>query len=281
MASNHRPLSRYIRAVSSQSRELSPDINFGVDASDARLLPTFNESRELPRAGTFGDEATRLLWASEGEWQRGLIEAQIPGEAPVSALGLHGPRFAVVEADSFGTPIQVEPRIAEIVSRLEDNWPPQQFDPETMDLLSEQPRALTAALVNRISEDEGDVSDPSMYHILPWYLIDGLIQSLATVKPAASGLGIIINTARRLSPYFESAVPGLVATLERLASATPSDEETRSTAIPVLLTALRDGDVRRIPTSTRQYLLVLLAAISGSDPTYEETVRLISPRIAT
>lgn len=250
MASTHRPLSRYIRVVSNESGELSHDMNFGVEASDARLLSTF-----------------------EGEWRRHSIDAEIPGEAPMSALGLRGPQFAVVEVDSFGTPIQAEPHVAEVVGTLEDSWPPERFDDRTMSMLSEQSTAFTAALVNRISED--GASDPSVYHILPWRLVDSLVHSLISATSTETGV-VTLDTTARVSPYFSSAVPGLVGALEQLASATAGDAEIRSTAISSLLTALRERDVRRIPSSTQSRLAGLLNAIARTDPAHEEAARFYS-----
>jgi len=253
VASTHRPLSRYIRLVNSEAG-LSLDINFGAEDADARQLPTFSSG-----------------------WTRTAIPVEDKLGSPTSALGLHSERFAVVEVDSFGIPIEATPQAVQVVNALEENWPPKHFDTTTAATLSNQSGYLTAALINRIGEK--DDADSTVYHILPWHLVESLARSIASGMPADTAASKA-TLPPRLGPWFTSAVSGLVGSLEQMAEAsTRGEAEIMRSGTTSLMNALRGGDIARIPPATRVALAQLVATIAGSDVVFEQSAPFILARL--
>jgi hypothetical protein len=237
----HRPLSAWVSAVPLTTAgvaqwDLADDVNFGDERADARALPQFAAA-----------------------WRRQAV----PVDLGYAALGLvreHGME-AVLELDDLACPVRVTPVGAEIIARVENEWPDGGVSPAEAVVLAGEEFAVRDLLLTRLAV-EGD-PPPELFHILPWHLVDQLAGDVMAMLGGAPPTPDIVE----LEHWFASTGSRFTAALEQLDEGLRRrDTELIRVAGSALCARLLTVTVSRLPLSTRQALAALAATLPGQDP---------------
>ncbi|MGW4464750.1 hypothetical protein [Micromonospora sp. NPDC004704] len=241
MTGRHRPLSPWVARVGSDG--LLGEINDGHEHCDARDLSWFT-----------------------GIWGRTRITAARAGQAPqlVLALREQGSGDTVVELDNYGTPLQISEQGLAVIAEAESAWP-DLADGPGWSALAGEPLQLRHLLLRRLVAEAVAPPDPALFHMLDWDQVEGLAGQIT-----ARLEGTVAETPSiELRHWYSPALPGLTAGLEQIdAGQRTGRSEILWRGVERLFTALRDGDVRRLPTGSRQAIVTLLAAVITAEPRY-------------
>ncbi|NEA23657.1 hypothetical protein [Actinomadura bangladeshensis] len=237
MCADHRPLSDWVTDVEagpegSASMSPYPLVNSGADNADARLLPRFASG-----------------------WRRTLIDLG----TGAGALGLvrEGTREAVVELDEMCWPLTVTPDGTSVVRRIEENWPADALTAEDAAILADEEIPVRYYLIERLSR-EGRPA-PELFHLLPWDLVDRLVEGLLDDRPSSPRL--------RLRHWFRPVGTRFSVGLEQLDEGIRADDmELWRRGSTVLCARLIETDVARIPPGTRDRLARLMRLLGDRDP---------------
>ncbi len=237
----HRPLSAWVSMVPLTAAgvarwDLADDINFGDERADARDLSQF-----------------------AGSWRRQAV----PVDLGYPALGLvrESGTEAVLELDDLARPVRVTPAGAQVIARVENEWPDAGVAPAEAAVLADEEFVLRDLLLSLLAA-EGD-PPPELFHILPWHLVEQLANEVAAMLGGASPAPHIVE----LEHWFASTGSRFTAALEQLDEGLRRrDPELIRMAGSALCARLLTVSVARLPVSTRQALAALAAQLPGRDP---------------
>ena len=237
----HRPLSAWVSTVPLTTAgvaqwDLADDINFGDERADARDLPQFAAA-----------------------WRRRAVPVDL-GYAALALVRETGTE-AVLELDDLARPVRVTPAGAEVIARVEDEWPDAGVAPADTAVLADEEFTLRDLLLTRLAA-EGD-PPPELFHILPWHLVDQLAGGVTAMLDGARPAPHIVE----LEHWFASAGSRFTAALEQLDEGLRRrDTELIRVAGTALCARLLTVSVARLPVSTRQALAALAARLPDQDP---------------
>ena len=236
---SHRPLSTWVvpvrLSVGDSARWEPPrDVNYGDERADARALPAF-------AAG----------------WHRRAIALDIG----YRSLGLvrEAPDEAVIEVDDLARPVRVTDRGAQVISRMEDDWPDASVSADDLAVLAGEEVEVRYLVVARLAA-EGH-PPPALFHILPWDLVNRLADQVTAMLSGAAPLQVIA-----LRHWFTPVGSRFTAALEQLDEGLrEQDPAIIRIAATALCGRLLEVDTSRLPRSTRQALAGLVTALRPVD----------------
>lgn len=245
----HRPLSSWIAHLNRESVELGP-VNDGDDRTDARTISYF----------ATGWDRVAVPW----------------GHASVLGLAADVGEAVAVELDDYGRPIPVTAHLAELVRRIERNWP--SLDPALLDngfqQLADAALPLRYWLVERL-DVEGDPPDEA-FAILPWDLLDRAVASVTSTLDHTDLPGELVEIRHWLTP----AVRGLTGPLEQLDHGLrTADGRISRLGATALLDNLRHIPLSRIPSRSLAGLVPLVDRLGKLDPLYKHASRIVRARL--
>lgn len=232
----HRPLSTWVTAVpltgAGTARWEPGEVNFGDERSDARTLPEFNSG-----------------------WDRRAVALDLG----YSALGLVRAASAVVELDSLAMPVRVSGNGADVIARIEDQWPAAPVSAAAAGVLAAEGIAVRHLLLARLAA-EGQPA-PALFHILPWDLVERLAEDVTAMAGGAEPQPVI-----ELGHWFTSAGSRFTAALEQLDEGLRSGDAVMArVAATALCDRLRTVDAARLPAATRRALARLVTTLPERD----------------
>jgi hypothetical protein len=236
---SHRPFSTWVVPVrlsvgDSARWEPPQDVNYGDERADARALPAF-------AAG----------------WHRRAIALDIG----YRSLGLvrEAPDEAVIEVDDLVRPVRVTDRGAQLISRMEDDWPDAPVSADDLAVLADEEVEVRYLVVARLAA-EGH-PPPALFHILPWDLVDRLADQVTAMLRGVAPLQVIA-----LRHWFTPVGSRFTAALEQLDEGLrEQDAAIIRIAATALCGRLLEVDPSRLPPSTRQALAGLVTALRPAD----------------
>ncbi|MDG4813956.1 hypothetical protein O7628_00340 [Micromonospora sp. WMMD956] len=244
MTSVHRPMSTWVARLGTAG-SVGP-VNDGHRRADARTLPWF-----------------------ETTWSR--VRA---GEPAALALIEEGTGTVVVELDNYSVPIPVSEAGLTVVVQAEREWPAI-TESSDWSALAFEPIQLRYLLLRRLNAEAG-APPPWLFHILDWHRVDELAAQITRRLTGGGDEPLIV-----LRHHYSPAVPGLTSALEQIdAGYREGNAEARYRGLAALLTAVRAGDVDRLPRSTRAALLSMLAAVAAGSRMLGVAVRETARQLA-
>jgi hypothetical protein len=239
-APRHRPLSDWVADVSVDRQGIvrrysAETINSGDERADARALPRFITG-----------------------WRRAEIPLSTDG-AVMGVLGLVESQTGetVIELDEFGDPIPLTAEGADVLDRIEEEWPQVSRTAPVLAALAHEEPTVCHLLLERLAL-EGD-PPPELFHLLPWPQVDALVRSLLADRPSSPKV--------RLRHWFTPLGSRFSVALEQI------DEGLRSQDVQLarrgatsLCARLLATEVARIPPNTRENLALLAERLGGLDP---------------
>ncbi|HEX8869558.1 MAG TPA: hypothetical protein VF821_28105, partial [Lentzea sp.] len=245
MMSVHRPLSDWIAFVTGTYGELGP-VNGGQHRLDARHMRRFHTG-----------------------WSR----VAVPLANGTSALGLRDATgTTAVELDDQGMPIAVSAQGLNTLRQLEKSWP---RSGELVADLGEETLPLRYWLLDRMAE-EGSPPDDA-FSILPWRLLDGLVEAISTGLESSRMPRIRVEARHWLTP----AIKRVTGPLEQI------DEGLRTGSrfsarqgVSRLLDSLCNIGLSRVPEASRARLRVLVNQIGEQESTYRHAAGIAAARLA-
>ncbi|MFD7028746.1 hypothetical protein ACFWAR_12005 [Streptomyces sp. NPDC059917] len=248
----HRPLSNWVIAVRRDGdgfdRVPGALVNDGDERADARHLARFATGwrrAALPLPG--------------GGSALGLVRSDHPDAADRTA-----PAEAVVELTGSARPVPVTASGADVLSSIEDHWPPRAFDPPTFAALAAEHEDLRHFLLARLVAEHGAGAEPvaEVFHILPWHRVDALARAVTSlIEDGAGGPQI------RLGYVFAPAGSRFTAALEQFDHGLRTgDRAAARTGAGALCARLLLLDPDRLPATTRDRSRELLGVLHLFDP---------------